>query len=64
MWITIIILAYVANVFLNRWINKILHRNYMQFIFPQGWFFGPICTMHFFFKYIGKVSNRFTGKHW
>jgi hypothetical protein len=36
----------------------------MWSIWPQGWFFGPICTIHFISEYTNSVSNWFTGKNW
>lgn len=64
MWITIIILAYVTNVFLNRWLNKIVYKKKIDMnIMPFMWFlslFGTLWYLHDLSKY----DNWFTGKHW
>ena len=72
MWI-IIILAYVANVFLNRWLNKLLYRK-CKFvsIVPILWFIpvvGIIVTsvdllIELIHDLLEGKTNKFTGKHW
>jgi hypothetical protein len=61
----IIILAYVANVFLNRWLNKIDYKNYGSSIEPFLWFLPIIGTIVFLCSLIGEwKDNWFTGKNW
>lgn len=63
MWITIIILAYVANVFLNRWLNKQLFRvcKYPSLV----WFwFIPIFGTPVLLLLLLENTDWFTGKHW
>lgn len=71
MTLTIILLAYVANVFLNRWINKIAHK--IDDYIPKMvlfWFVPIIPSCMFLFliainKYDDmEKDNWFTGKHW
>ena len=65
--IILIIIAYIANIFLNRWLNKIIckmdsRRNREPII----WFFSIICTIVFLIIILGesKMFDWFTGKHW
>ena len=44
---TIIIIAYIANIFLNRWINKIEYQRYNGPIIPAFWFTSLLCTFVF-----------------
>ena len=66
MTIALIILAYVANVFLNRWLNYLLWiktgRKPDLFI----WFLPLIATPTLLYDLIsrGKFFDWFTGKHW
>ena len=71
MTITIIILAYVANVFLNRWLNKIIiKQNSESSIVPIIWFMSFVGTILFipfiieYSKHTNKFINWFTGKNW
>jgi hypothetical protein len=65
MTITLIILAYVANVFFNRWLNKIMYQKYNDNIIPIIWFFpAPIMLVFFIISYFDNIENWFTGKHW
>jgi hypothetical protein len=68
MEIAIIILAYVANVFLNRYINKIMYRKFNSSIDPFMWFLPiPIMVLMFVFTLIVECllnKNWFTGKNW
>ena len=69
MTIAIIILAYVANVFLNRWLNKIVFKidNYYVII-PLIWFVPVVVTIAFLVIIIEEKNkpetNWFTGKYW
>jgi len=67
----IIILAYVANVFLNRWLNKIIvKRSPESSIVPIVWFMSFVGTILFMSiviensKHTNKFINWFTGKNW
>lgn len=71
MTITIVILAYVANVFLNRWLNfLIVKRGVDGSILPYSWFLSFICTIIYLLFMIGdlnltkKFINWFKGKYW
>jgi lipid-A-disaccharide synthase-like uncharacterized protein len=71
MTIVIIILAYVANVFLNRWLNKIIvKRSPGSSIVPVVWFMSFVGTILFisfvieYSKHTNKFINWFTGKNW
>lgn len=65
--ITIIILAYVANVFLTRWLNKVVYKRSLGNVVVLFWFI-PIATTIVFTWIIleDKIdsSNWFTGKNW
>jgi hypothetical protein len=69
MIIAIITLAYVANVFLNRWLNKILYKSNPAII-PVLWFFSLIGTLVFIWVLVEKMNNKsnwfnwFKGKNW
>lgn len=68
MTVIIIILAYIANIFLNRWLNKkLLQIDRFTSINPVIWFI-PIVPI---FSYIVLIldsmewgDNWFTGKYW
>ena len=67
MWITIIIIAYVANVFLNRWLNKIAWKKELIDILPIMWFIPILSTIGYLSIFINEInpkSNWFTGKNW
>jgi hypothetical protein len=68
MIILIIILAYIVNVFLNRFINKIMYLKFRSNIVPFMWFFPmPVMLLMLVFAVIEHVSDKvswFTGKHW
>ncbi len=66
MEIALIIIAYILNVFLNRWLNYILYKNGGSNI-PTIWFLSIIGTILFLtiiiIEYFNK-PNWFTGKYW
>lgn len=67
MEIVIISLAYVANVFLNRWLNKQLYKiDKFNGINPMLWFFPILTTIVFGLDLINEQGgkNKFTGKNW
>ena len=68
MEVVIIILAYVANVFLNRWLNKILlhKKKGMYHMIPAHWFLSYVTTFFFVVSIIedSKFFKWFTGKYW
>lgn len=71
MTIAIIILAYVASVFLNRWLNKKCYQyNKEHDKVPFVWFFSivvlPVWLIIYGTELVKKVKidNWFTGKNW
>jgi len=67
MIITLIILAYVANVFINRWFNKLMYQKFDDYVYPSIWFFpAPIMLVFFIISYADDIelSDWFTGKKW
>jgi hypothetical protein len=64
----IIILAYVANVFLNRWLEKIIFDKTGDIgeLIPFVWFLSLITTIILIIEIVNKskFSNWFTGKNW
>lgn len=69
----IIISVYLANIFINRWLNKYLHENLGEPIIPYIWFIPVIPVVFlsyhsliFYFRDSGnnKLYRWFTGKHW
>jgi hypothetical protein len=66
MTIALLTIAYVLNVFLNRWLNKIMcDRDKSHEPFPFLWFFGFFCTAAFLILMpSSEKENWFTGKHW
>lgn len=67
----IIILAYIASVFINRWFNKKCYQsNHEHDIVPFVWFFSilvlPIWIGIYVIELLKKShkSNWFTGKNW
>ena len=63
---TIIILAYVANVFLNRWLNKIDYKKYNASIEPVIWYLSIFGTLILLLSLFGELhkDSWFTGKNW
>ena len=62
----IIIIAYIANVFFNRWLSKIIYKSIKEVI-PILWFFSLIGTGVLIYTLIDNLedkSNWFTGKNW
>lgn len=67
MTITIIILAYVANVFLNRWLNKIAYKRRYLNIDVWAWFIPFSCSIVMLIIILQNIKikdNWFTGKKW
>jgi hypothetical protein len=64
----IVILAYVFNVFLNRWLNKIVYKKGIGDVLPWGWFASIACTIALICilvsNYFETKDNWFTGKYW
>lgn len=66
MTITIIIIAYVASVFLNRWLNKLMSKKIGLEPIPILWFLPLVTTLALLYIMIvgTDLMNWFTGKHW
>jgi hypothetical protein len=70
MIIALIILAYIASVFLNRWLNYLIVKKYDEPKTPFFWVFSLFSTIVFIIvllenvKFNTKFTNWFTGKHW
>jgi hypothetical protein len=69
MTITLLIIAYVLNVFLNRWLNKLIYKYDRDPDLMIGVWFIPIVSTLFFLIVLITVSadkdtNWFTGKYW
>ena len=66
MIIAIIILAYVANVFLNRWLNKIDYKKYNASVEPVIWYLSIFGTLILLLSLFGELhkDSWFTGKNW
>ena len=67
MTIAIIILAYIANVFLNRWLNKIAYKGGHDVIAVWAWFLPIGCTIAMIIIILENIEikdNWFTGKKW
>jgi magnesium-transporting ATPase (P-type) len=68
MTIALIIVAYIANVFLNRWLDKLIIKKTFKTPSPFFWFFSLFATIVLLFVIIennnSKFINWFTGKHW
>lgn len=63
----IIILAYIASVFLNRWLNKIAYKREYLNINVWVWFIPFSCSIAIIAIILENVKikdNWFTGKHW
>jgi hypothetical protein len=63
---TIIIITYIANVFLNRWLDKLLVRKFGSEPTPFFWFLSLFATVTLLYAVIEdhKLFDWFTGKHW
>lgn len=61
----IIIISYILNVFLNRWLDKLITKNGSKPV-PFLWFFSLFATVVLFYVLIcdSKFFDWFTGKHW
>jgi hypothetical protein len=69
MIVAIIIIAYVLNVFLNRWLNKLIYKYDRDPELMIGVWFIPIVSTLFFLIVLiilsaNKDTNWFTGKYW
>ena len=67
MTITLIIIGYILNVFLNRWLNYILYTKYCQRREIVIWFLAIAGTTIFIIAIITnyfEYENWFTGKYW
>ena len=69
MTITLLIIAYVLNVFLNRWLNKLIYKYDRDPDLMIGVWFIPIVSTLFFLIVLiivsaDKDNNWFTGKYW
>ena len=67
MTITLIVIGYILNVFLNRWLNYILYTKYGQQNEPVVWFLSIIATLIFIIAIIINYFENeswFTGKYW
>jgi branched-subunit amino acid transport protein AzlD len=67
MTITLIIIAYILNVFLNRWLNYIIYEKNGNSKAPFIWFLSIITTIIFIIAimiYWSENENWFTGKYW
>ena len=70
MEITLILIAYILSVFLNRWLNYIIFKKYSGTITPIIWFFSIMATVVLLLGILIMIiqnfdeSNWFTGKYW
>jgi hypothetical protein len=69
MTITLLIIAYVLNVFLNRWLNKLIYKHDQDNkLMTSVWFIPIVGTIFLFIVFIDvsatKEKNWFTGKYW
>lgn len=67
MIIAVIIFAYIGNVFLNRYLNKIMYKKDGHSKLILFWFLPIITTIAFTLKILVnnlEDDNWFTGKHW
>lgn len=68
MTIILIVVAYIANVFVNRYLNYLLvvkHKHYSPM--PLIWFIGPVATLVLGGFLIGEMNAEktwFGGKNW
>lgn len=67
MEIALIIIAYILNVFLNRWLDYILCKKYNYRKCVKFWFFSIMGTLPLLIiiivEYL-KTPSWFTGKYW
>ena len=67
MIITLILIGYILNVFLNRWLNYILYTKYSNPNMPVVWFWSIMGTLIFIIAIITNYFENeswFTGKYW
>jgi hypothetical protein len=67
MIITIVIVAYLTNVFLNRWLNKVAYKRNCSEIESWAWFIPIAFLIAMLIIISGKTEikrNWFTGKNW
>jgi hypothetical protein len=69
MTITLLIIAYALNVFLNRWLNKLIYKyDHDEDLMISVWFIPIVSTLFLLIITIkviaNKDSNWFTGKYW
>ncbi len=67
MTIEIIILAYVVNIFLSRWLNKIAYKKDYAIIAVWAWFIPIACAIAMIIIIAENIKikkNWFTGKNW
>jgi ABC-type multidrug transport system fused ATPase/permease subunit len=70
MIIALIILAYIASVFLNRWLNYLIYKYFDDLdeedIIPFIWFIPVIGTIFIIVSVLQLLysASWFTGKHW
>mgnify|MGYP003670775223 CR=1 FL=1 len=69
MTVTLLIIVYLLNVFLNRWLNKMIYKhNHDDDLMTAIWFIPIVSTIFLFIIFIdvsaNKEKNWFTGKYW
>lgn len=67
MYTIIIIILYILNIFLNRYLNKIAYKHSGATKAWQIWFIPILPTLVLFFGIISEkinFDNWFTGKYW
>ncbi len=67
MIIGIVILAYVVNIFLNRWINKIAYKRNCAEVLVWAWFIPILPGVAILTHIIASTEIKndwFTGKNW
>jgi hypothetical protein len=65
--IEIILLAYVVNIFLNRWLNKIAYKKGYCEILVWAWFIPILPSVAILTHIIASIEikgNWFNGKNW
>lgn len=64
----IVIIAYIASIFLNRWLNKIMWVKYDYEPLPAFWFVPLLSTLTIIiiliYESLTETDNWFTGKYW